>query len=1026
MKNKILLLLIGITAYSMSLFAQDRKVSGIVKGKSDQELIIGANVLIKGTKRGTVTNVNGKFAIYVGQSDKELEISYVGMKRKIVKLEANKTSYMIELEEDYNSLDDVVVIGYGTQAKRDIIGSITTISSKDLDSNSGGNINTALQGKIPGMQIVSTSGEPGAGSSIKIRGASSINGGSEPLYIVDGVPIESENISSIDGDATFSPIAGINPSDIESIEVLKDASSAAIYGSRAANGIVMITTKGGNKFEKSKPIVTVSHTSSVVSISRKLDAMNAEQFRTAYKEARANNNQVAEQGWIVNPFHPYYNRTTDWQDVIFRTAYQTRNDVSVRGGSDSFSYGVSAGYRDLKPVVINTKYNQINLRANFLYKVGKRITAGTKVSFSNMDYTRILSSGSNNYSALRAALFTNPCFSPYDPLTGEVVDWLGVKEQRNPLAVATKVPIHFKRRWLTMNQYIQINLTKGLNLRVSVSGDISKTNQDSFMPKEFDSNTPARDNGKFRQSESQSFLNENTLSYNGKIKSHHLNVVLGQSFQQDRTEAIVLNGNGYIDKSVITIQNASTYTNISRSESERALLSFFGRVSYDWKGRYLASATLRSDGSSRFGKNKRFGTFPSASIGWRFSDEKFMNFAKKILRDAKFRASVGVTGNQTISNYASLGSYTASSNKYDGNVEILYNAMPNDIIGWEKTTQYNIGLDLSFFNGRVVFNADAYLKKTNDLLFDFPVPNYTGFSSVPRNYGSVENKGLEFLLETVNLTGKFKWKTSFNISMNRNKITELPNNEDIIIGDFSLGRVGEPMGVFYAHKALGVYSKDEDNVYILPNGQKDQVRKGASTGAPFKGGDMIWEDIDGNGVIDDNDRVIIGDPNPKFIGGMSNTFSYKGVSLNIMMQWSYGNKIMNELRRTRNAMRTTSNLGQDALARWKAQGDITNFPMIRYQDKMENFRPSSFNMEDGSFLRIKEITLSYNIPPKWCKKVFLKSANVYISGTNLLTWSKYSGYDPEVNTSTSPFIQGVDNGAFPKSRSYNLGVNFTF
>ena len=567
---------------------------------------------------------------------------------------------------------------------------------------------------------------------------------------------------------------------------------------------------------------------------------------------------------------------------------------------------------------------------------------------------------------------------------------------------------------------------KGLDLRVSVSDDISRTNQDSFMPKEFDSNTPARDNGKFPQSEGHTFLNENTLSYNGKFKSHRLNVVLGQSLQQDKTETITLNGNGYIDKSVITIQNASTYTNISRSESERALLSFFGRVSYDWKGRYLASATIRNDGSSRFGKNKRFGTFPSVSMGWRFSDEKFMNFAKGFLRDAKIRGSIGVTGNQTISNYAALGSYTASSNKYDGNVEILYNAMPNDIIGWEKTTQYNIGLDLSFFKGRVVFNADAYVKKTKDLLFDFPVSSYTGFSAVPRNYGSVENKGLEFLLETVNLTGRFKWKTSFNISMNRNKITELPNNEDIIIGNFSLGRVGEPMGVFYAHRALGVYSKDEDNVYILPNGQKDQIRKGASTGDPFKGGDMIWEDIDGNGVIDDNDRVIIGDPNPKFIGGMSNTFSYKGISLNIMMQWSYGNKVMNEFRRTRNAMRTTGNLGQDALARWKAQGDITNFPMIRYQDKMENFRPSSFNMEDGSFLRIKEVTLSYNIPRKWCKKAFLKSANVYISGTNLLTWSKYSGYDPEVNTATSAFIRGVDNGAFPKSRSYNLGVNLTF
>ena len=1026
MKNKVLLFFIGVILCSMDLFAQERKISGIVKGENDQELIIGANVIIKGTRRGTVTNTHGKFTISVGQSDKELEISYVGMQKKTIKLEANKSSYVIELEEEYNSLEDVIVIGYGTQAKRDVIGSITTISSKDLDSNSGGNINTALQGKIPGMQIISTSGEPGAGSLIQIRGASSINGSSEPLYIIDGTPIESGNISSIDGDATFSPIAGINPNDIESIEVLKDAASAAIYGSRAANGIVIITTKGGNKFEKMAPVVTLSHTSSIVSISRKLDAMNAEQFRAAYKEARENNNQTAEQNWIVNPFHPYYNRTTDWQDVIFRTAYQTRNDISVRGGNNSFSYGVSAGYRDLKPVVVNTKYNQLNLRTNFLYKVGKRITGGTKVSFSNMNYTRILSSGSNNYSALRAALFTNPCFSPYDPLSGELVDLLGVREQRNPLAVATKVPIHFKRRWFTMNQYIQINLMKGLDLRVSVSGDISRTNQDSFMPKEFDSNTPARDNGKFRQSEGQTFLNENTLSYNGKFKSHRLNVVLGQSLQQDKTETITLNGNGYIDKSVITIQNASTYTNISRSESERALLSFFGRVSYDWKGRYLASATIRNDGSSRFGKNKRFGTFPSVSMGWRFSDEKFMNFAKGFLRDAKIRGSIGVTGNQTISNYAALGSYTASSNKYDGNVEILYNAMPNDIIGWEKTTQYNIGLDLSFFKGRVVFNADAYVKKTKDLLFDFPVSYYTGFSAVPRNYGSVENKGLEFLLETVNLTGRFKWKTSFNISMNRNKITELPNNEDIIIGNFSLGRVGEPMGVFYAHRALGVYSKDEDNVYILPNGQKDQIRKGASTGDPFKGGDMIWEDIDGNGVIDDNDRVIIGDPNPKFIGGMSNTFSYKGISLNIMMQWSYGNKVMNEFRRTRNAMRTTGNLGQDALARWKAQGDITNFPMIRYQDKMENFRPSSFNMEDGSFLRIKEVTLSYNIPRKWCKKAFLKSANVYISGTNLLTWSKYSGYDPEVNTATSAFIRGVDNGAFPKSRSYNLGVNLTF
>lgn len=1024
-RNCSIFLLFFLLFLSAAATAQQVTVQGTVVSASDNEPLPGVNVTVKGTTIGVVTNFDGSYSFADVPGNATLMFSFVGMKTQEISV-AGKTVIDVVMEEDAIGIEEVVAIGYGSQTKRDITGAITSVSGDEMETNPGGNITTALQGKIPGMEIVSTSGEPGAGANIRIRGASSINGGSEPLYIVDGVPIESGNISSIDGDATFSPVSLINPNDIESIEVLKDAASAAIYGSRAANGVIIITTKGGNKFETITPRITFSHTSSLVANSRKLDAMNSDQFRTAYAEARQNNGQTAEQPWVVNPHHPYYNQTTDWQDVIFRTAYQTKNDLNIRGSSTSFSYGVSLGYRNLQPVVINTGYEQLNLRGNFSYRLSKRISGGTNVSYSDVDYTRILSSSSNYYSALRAALLTNPAFAPYDPITGEMTDWLGQREMRNPLAMAKKVPISFLQNRITLNQYISADLAKGLNLRVSVSTNIGKVKQSSFQSKDFDSATPRRDFGKFYQSASKNFINENILSYTWKKNNHKVGVVLGQSLQTDFSERINLNGEGYIDSKVTPIQAAAKFTSISRTESERVMLSFFGRANYDYKGRYLASFTLRRDGSSRFGADKRFGNFPSASVGWRFTDESFLSFTKKALKDGKFRASAGITGNQSISNYAWQGNFSAASSRYDGNVIIHHNDLTNTNLGWETTSQVNVGLDLTFINNRVVFSADAYLKKSEDLLFDFPVSYYTGFGSIATNFGSVENKGLEFLLETINLKKKLKWETSFNLSFNRNKITSLPKDEDIIVGNFSLGRVGEPMGVFYAHRALGVYASDEDNVYVAPDGTIDQYRKGASTGVAFKGGDMIWDDIDNNGVIDDNDRVIIGDPNPKFIGGMGNKFSYRNFSLNIFLQWSYGNKIMNELRRGRNQMTFTGNLGQDALDRWRGQGDVTNFPMIRYGDAMENFRPSSFTMEDASFLRLKEVVMGYSVPSKYFRGSFIKSVEMYLSGTNLLTFSKYSGYDPEVNSSTNPFIQGVDSGSFPKSRSFNLGINIQF
>lgn len=1030
MKNSLKPLAIVIVLFlallpSRQLFAQNISIQGTVVEIVNKQPLAGVQIAIKGKSQATVTDKDGKFKIIGISSHSILVISFMGMKTEEIAVNG-QTDLRIELREIPNTLDEVVVIGYGTQAKRDVTGAISSVSAEDMESNPGGNIISSMQGKIPGMQIVTTSGEPGAGANIKIRGASSINGSSEPLYIIDGVPMESGNISSIDGDATFSPLAQINPNDIESIEVLKDGASGAIYGSRAANGVVIITTKGGNKFGVMKPRISLDHTSSIVQNSRKLDVMNGEQFREAYVEARQKNGQEALQNWVTNPYHPYYNRTTDWQDVIFRSSYQHRNDLSLVGSSESFSYGVSVGFRDLKPVIINTGYQQLNMRGNFSYKLSKRITAGTNISYSNVDYNRILSSGSSNYSALRAALLTNPVFSPLDPITGEMTSWLGVREMRNPLAMAEKIPINFSQKIITLNQYISAEIIKNLTFRTSAYMNFSTVKQNSFQGEEFDSATPRRAIGKFSENQPYKFVNENTLTYNRKIKKHSLGAVLGQSLERDFSETIRLEGEGYVDSKITPIQGASRFTTISRGESERIMLSFFGRLNYNYASRYLASFTMRSDGSSRFGSDNRFGYFPSASVGWRFSDEQFMGFAKNVLNDGKFRASIGVTGNQSISNYAWQGGFSAPASRYDGTVIIHHNDLSNKNLGWETTTQYNVGMDLSLFKGRATFTADAYLKKSTDLLFDFPINYYTGFTSVATNFGSVENRGIEFLLETVNVDQELRWTTAFNMSFNKNQVTELPKGEDIIVGGFSLGRIGQPIGIFYAHEALGVYATDADNVYHSPDGTQGQYRKGASTGEIFKGGDMIWRDLDNNGIIDDNDRLIIGDPNPKFIGGLENRLSFRGFSLNASIYFSYGNKVMNELRRTRNTMRYTGNLGQDALNRWRQQGDVTDFPMVRYGDSMENFRPSSFNLEDASFLRLKEIMFGYSLPSKYLKGMFLKSLSAYVSGTNLLTWSKYSGYDPEVNSSSNPFIQGVDNGSFPKSRSYNLGIKVQF
>ena len=1002
------------------------RVSGNVKD-SNGDPLVGATILIPGSTRSTITDVDGKFSFILPPNSRVMVVDFLGMKTEYVLL-TNTDNYDITMQTGGDMLDEVVVMGYGVQKKADITGAVTSISSKDIDRNIGGGIETALQGKIPGLNIVTNSGEPGSGSTITLRGASSINGSSEPLYIIDGVPVESSNVSAIGGEAaTFSPLAAINPSDIESINVLRDAASASIYGSRAANGVVIITTKGGNDIAVKRPTITLTHRSGVAAISHFLPLMNGPQFREAYIDARNNQGNNVTYPWVGNFSHPDFRHSIDWQDIMYKPTYQQKTDLSCNGSTDKVSYGLSGSYQTQNPVMVGTSHTMYSFRANFAYRLTKWLSAGTRLTYSNIDYKRVMSGQSNFSGAVRSVTSAPPIFSPYNP-DGSVRDMLHGKFFKNPLAVATNYPISYKEWAIRMNQYFKFHITKEFSFRTNLSFDIRNNTQKSYFPKEYDNNNI--DNYRYRSTDYNRFLLENTFDYHKKFRKSQLDAVIGCSFQFNTQYMDNIIGRNFLDEKQIVIQNAATWASVSQNISDFAMHSYFGRFNYVYDNKYMMTATVRADGSSRFGADKRFGYFPSASIGWRFSEERFMRGAKRVLSNAKLRASVGQTGSQTVGNYDWRGLYETTS-RYDGNVAIINTVLSNSSLGWETTTQYNVGLDLSFFQGRIDFTFDGYIKNTKDLLFKTPIPSYTGFGTRSENLGSIRNKGLEFALQTVNVErGDWYWSTNFNISFNRNKITSLAYGEDVIYstaGVYSLAREGEPMGVFYGWKALGVYANDSDNVWTDPEtGATRPVKKGTLTGSNFKGGDMIWADLDNNGIINDDDRMIIGDPNPDFIGGFGTTLSWKGLALNAFFSFSVGNDIINCQSRLRYQCSSLTNFETGALRRWRKQGDQTDFPMLRYGDEMDNFRCSSFFIEDGTYLRLKDLSLTYTLPRKATRKIGLQSLAFSLNASNVLTWTNYTGYDPEVNTSTSALMTGLDNGAFPKARVFSAGINVVF
>ncbi|MCW2263049.1 MULTISPECIES: SusC/RagA family TonB-linked outer membrane protein [Sphingobacterium] len=995
--------------------AQQKTILGKVIDAVTKTPLLGVTIKLDDKNGTTVTtDKQGGFVLDNAAIGQSLTFSFLGYSSQTIKIDT-RTSYTISLAPVSNVIEETVVVGYGRQKKRNLTGAIVSVGAAEIEKTTLQDPISILQGRAAGVQVSSNSGAPGGEMSIRVRGSSSLNSGNNPLFVVDGIPLESNSISSLNGteNSGLNPMADINPSDIASIEILKDAASTAIYGSRAANGVVMITTKRG---AAGKPEVILNANAGVSSLTRKLSVLNARQYREAVLDSYRGMTIPEDPFYtIIDSLNPMNNGDVDWQDELMRTAKQYKLDLSVRGGNEGTKYAWSSSYLDQDGVILNSNYKRFTSRLNVDFTISDRVRIGQSISYTNAVNNRTNAAGSGNLSIIRSLLIRPPNMSMYLPdgsLNGYMIG------QRNPVGMALFSTNLNKSNRIIGSQYLEIDIYKDLKFRSNVNLDYIAMKEDEFMPSILDYRE-GYNSGAVRSSGNLTWGNESYFTYTKNVADkHNIGAVFGVSFQKWRYDRTGLNGEYFPSDDIRTLNGASVISNQGVNvASEHAMLSYFGRVTYDYESKYLLEFNLRSDGSSRFGRDRRFGFFPSASAGWRFVEEEGI---KNLgwLSDGKLRFSLGSTGNEAIGDYTSRGEFTLGTNYLDFS-GAAPTVMPNPSLTWETTHQYNLGLELGFFKNRILFSTDAYLKKTKDLLYNVPTPGTSGFEYITQNIGSIENRGLEFSLQTRNLEGAFRWSTNVNISLNRNKVTSLPKNlltnGHIQNGNFHILQEGLPIGVFYGWSFLGVYARDEDNTNKLTNG---------ANGAVFVGGDPIWKDVNNDKIIDQNDREIIGYAEPKYFGGISNDFSYKNFHLNVFFQYAVGNQIYNELNHQRNSIVRYNNLSTDALDRWREQGDQTDFPrLIRDDPKQSDSRVQSRWVEDGSYLKLKNVNLRYSFDSALSKRIGLRKLDAFVTATNLVTWTKYTGFDPDVN-SYSGLRVGLDEGSYPQSRTFTFGLIF--
>ncbi len=990
--------------FSISFAQTNNKGEIIIKGKitdDKNEPLHNVTVRLRGSKKSVLSNGEGFYSIAVNDTSSVLMFSMVGHKDVLKRVSGNMV-INVTMSASATNLDDVIVIGYGSLKQKELTNAISKIKGGDIQNVPVASPEALIQGRAAGVEVIQNSGQPGSGVTVRIRGNTSINAGNIPLYVIDGVPISSENNSGDNRGNEINPLADLNASDIESIEILKDASAAAIYGSRAANGVVLITTKRG---KIGQATFTVNAYHGRQQIGRYLPKMSLGEYIEFQQETRVNS------GTTAYSFPTLLNDSvnTDWLREVTRIAPMTNVDASVRGGSANLKYSISGNYYDQDGIVKNTKFKRLSGRVNIDYDASKKFSIGNSLTISRTINNRAVGDDQGNaiigYSLRKAP--TIPIYTRDGAYYLNDPNYGG-----NPVAYVNEQKYQTRSTRVVGNVYAEYKILPRLKFRALFGADMSFVEDDYFRPSivELNGNTL----GGASTISSTTWINENTLTYNASFnKKSSLTLLGGYSVQENRRRLMQSRVTAYSTNAIPTVNGGSIISSAISDIQQNGLESFFFRGNYSFQSKYLLQASIRYDGSSRFGDDNKYAFFPAVSAGWRISEERFFRNVK-LVDELKLRVSAGTNGNQNgISNYSSQGIYSTGAN-YAGIGGIAQTGLANKGLRWEKTTQVDLGIDLTVLNGRISFTADVYNKKTTDLLLNILLPTSSGYNNILYNVGNTQNRGIEFAVTSKNFVSKsFNWTTSFNISSNSNKILALADGQkEILFSRTSLAppaylKVGDPIGAFYGWDFLGVLPRDEDNKTGLTN----------SGTYVYKGGDAYYRDVNGDNKIDNEDIVKIGSGIPKFYGGMTNRFDYRNFDLTILLQYSYGNDIYNiTLQHQRDAYRNIN--------RWRRPGDITDVPRISSTDQAKVSRRF---LEDGSYLRVKNVTFGYSVGKKALSKIKLNSLRVYATAQNLLTFTKYTGFDPEVNSVNSSVINiGLDYFTYPQTRSYLVGISVGF
>lgn len=997
-KIRLLSLLLGLLLLAVApAWAQTQAISGRILG-SDGGPVPGATVLERGTTNGVSTNADGNFSLSV-QPGASLVISSVGYTAQTVAV-GGQSTINVTLATAVTDLGEAVVVGYGTQSKQDLTGSVTQLTAKDVENVPTVSFEQAIQGRTPGVQINQGSGKLGAGVQIRVRGSSSVSASNQPLYVIDGIPATSQDVGS--DTEPLNPLADLNPNDIESITILKDAASSAIYGSRASNGVILVNTKKGRQ---GKTKVNVGYYVGTARTTHRRKFLNAAQYKELFTEAAENEGYDAAEEFTGSGLDINSPYDTNWGDQPFQKGKVSQYDFNVSGGDAKTRFYLSSTYNDQTGIIVGNRYRRGSARINLDHSISDAIKVGL-----NLSLTRSVNDRTPNDNAFSNPLQLNalPPLQPVrDPDTGEL--------NQNTLYYNNLIDLEkgFNRAGTYRSfstAYLTVQPVKNLTLRTEIGADFLNLNEEQY-------NAAGTQNGGntgygfSNQVQVINYTTNNTANYNITLnEDHNVDALVGFSYQRSDTKGTSAEGRGFPNAEFTKVASAAIKTGGSGSVADGfAFVSEFARLNYAFRSKYLLSGSVRRDGSSRFGRNNRYGTFGAGSIGWVISEEGLLK-DNRILNFLKVRASYGVTGNAEIGNFASRALFGALPYADQAGIQ------PSSIVGnpdltWESTAQTDIGLEFGFLDNRISGEVDVYNKNTSDLLLSRPLSYVGGVVSVTENVGSLRNRGLEISLNTRNLDGAFKWTTNFNISFNRNKITSLAAP----IQSQYLGSVrqGQPIGVFYGRKFAGADPANGDALYYTAEGGTTNNSSLAAL-------------------------QIVGDPNPKFTGGVTNTLSFLGFDLSALGQFVYGNDIYNAAGIYQSASGDYfDNQTIDQLNRWQKPGDITNVPQLRLYGANGTSQSSRW-VSGGSFFRVKNVTLGYNIPATLAKRGYLQTARIYVTAQNLVTITNYDGYDPEVNTAAfsgtsatattgrSNYIIGHDFYTPPLAKTYLVGINLGF